>query len=150
MTDHELLEDPSGAPYPETVQVFARHYFPDLDVDVAQRMRQDLTDALEAAIAADRERRPAQPELDQEQLDRLTNVYAAGFGSGAATALMQGAPAELAQPIAMWLLRRFLDDPAARLELEDLARRTYTGELDKAAWRHVTAYPTQPRDYRDD
>lgn len=144
-----ILHNPSGVPYPTTVQRFVDEHIDHGHIGFDHDpQRHALVHALEAAIAADREHRP-EPELTQAQLDQITNVYAAGFGSGACTALMQGAPAEISQQIALMLLGRFFDDPAARLEMEDMARRTWTGELDQVSWHTVRAYPS-PRNHRDD
>lgn len=154
MTDQpreHLLEDPDGAPYPTSVQHFLGRYFPDLEPDDDELVGQDLQAALEAAIAADREHRAEQPELEQTQLDRLVNIYAAGMGSGAATALMQlDIPAEKAQQMGLLIAGRMLEDPATRLMLEDLTSKMWTGAYDAPIqWQSFTAYPS-PRNYRDD
>jgi hypothetical protein len=153
MTDHDLLEDPNGAPYPETVQRLARAIdLAELGPYVLESGREALVQALEAAIAADREHRPPAPELDQQQHDRLVNIYAAGMGAGAATALMNlHVQPEQAQHIGLHHIAfRMLEDPATRLELETITTRMWTGDYDQpVAWQNFTAYPS-PRTHRDD
>jgi hypothetical protein len=152
MTDHDLLEDPNGAPYPESVQRLARAIdLAELGPYVLESGREALVHALEAAIAQDREHRPPARELDQEKLDRLVNIYAAGMGAGGCTALLQfDVGHSRAQAFGLMIAQRMLEDPAVRLLLEQMTERMFTGSAERIEWQAFTAYPSSPRTHRDD
>lgn len=154
MTDH--LANPDGIAYPPTVQQLAtaidnlEHWSLDRD---------DLRDAIEAAIAADREHRPTAPELDDAHAAILTQIYMSGFSSGAATAmLLHGATRPQAQAIGAHLAQHTADDPAMRWDLDEDVRHlwAHNGTPRRAGWVTFTAHstnphdPHQPRDHRDD
>lgn len=147
--DPDTLVNPSGVAYPTTVQRFVRDHLVDHTGYAPPGELGELRDALEAAIAADREHRPA-PELDQVHLDRLVQLYVSGQGSGAATILMQtGVTMEAARAIAQALVARLYMDPAMTLDIEQLATRCWTNPPDKPEWHPFTSY-AEPRNHRDD
>lgn len=149
MTDHELLEDPSGAPYPESVQRLARAIdLAELGPYVLDSGREALVHALEAAIAADREHRPPAPELDEETHRKLFDLYLSGMVAGSATTLLQGGTAdEVCQNVAMALVGRFVEDPGSRYDLLELVAGFWTkGMPEEPLWQRFNAYPTPPRD----
>lgn len=146
MTQRLPITDPNGIAYPPSVQHFVATFLRDADPGVVPH----LIHALEATRAVEREHHDS-PELDQQQHDRLVNIYAAGMGSGGATALMQlEVQPERAQQMGLMIAGRMLEDPATRLMLEDMTTRMWTGAYDEPIqWQSFTAYPS-PRNHRDD
>jgi hypothetical protein len=141
----DMLENPAGTAYPTSVQNYLRTY----GVADAGQL-EDLVHALEAAIAADREHRPQPPELDQHRIDVLVSIFLSGFTSGGATMLAQAGSGDVAQHIATMMTYRILEDPATRLQLEDITQRIWRGEAEHLAWQSFDAYRHDPRNHRND
>lgn len=154
MTDHELLEDPSGTPYPESTQRLAR------SIDRFERgvytldiSREDLVDAIEAAIAADREHRPPAPPLDQEQTRRLMRIWLSGFYSGAKSALANlGTDPHTAEHYAGHLVHHLEQDPIAYAIVEGDNLQLFVDGTSPDNRRIIAhgLHPDQPRDQKDD